>query len=475
MRLAIVHYHLRPGGVTRVIEVACRALAEKGVNPLIVSGEAPASPMDLAGAEIAVVPGLGYSSQGSAATSAALATALMDAAKKHFGAAPDVWHFHNPTLGKNPDLPPAVENLIRQGHAALLQIHDFAENARPANYRLLLQAFGGDRNALASSLYPTGARVKYAVLNRRDERILRSAGAEPVLLPNAVIPHPPSRSCFDPPAIRWDAFVFFPARIIRRKNLGEALLWAALAPKSHGLAIAMGAQSPGETEAYSQWVEFSRNHRLPVVFDALKLGGASMGALYGHCDFALTTSTAEGFGMAFLEPWVSGKGLQGRNLPDITGDFAEEGIDLADLYGEFPVPSGWVDREREDAWQQALRREAFESYGLAAGAQGEKSRGTTDPDFGNLSMESQRRVLERIVQSPESREELPVLNWNRPSPDRIRKNAALVKEVYSASRYGERLMAVYREIIEGNSDGAGKLDGDRILKSFLPAGSRLAD
>ena len=37
----------------------------------------------------------------------------------------------------------------------------------------------------------------------------------------------------------------------------------------------------------------------------------------------VTTSVAEGFGLAFLEPWLFGKGLLGRNLPEITVDFAK--------------------------------------------------------------------------------------------------------------------------------------------------------
>ena len=46
----------------------------------------------------------------------------------------------------------------------------------------------------------------------------------------------------------------------------------------------------------------------------------------------VSTSVAEGFGLGFLEPWVFGKSLCGRNLPEITGDFSQHGVRLDNLY-----------------------------------------------------------------------------------------------------------------------------------------------
>ena len=51
----------------------------------------------------------------------------------------------------------------------------------------------------------------------------------------------------------------------------------------------------------------------------------------------VTTSVAEGFGLGFLEPWVFGKSLCGRNLPEITGDFTDHQIDLTNLYERLEV------------------------------------------------------------------------------------------------------------------------------------------
>ncbi len=41
MRVAIVHYHLQTGGVTRIVEHAVSGLSTQGVELVILSGAAP--------------------------------------------------------------------------------------------------------------------------------------------------------------------------------------------------------------------------------------------------------------------------------------------------------------------------------------------------------------------------------------------------------------------------------------------------
>jgi len=62
LRVAIVHYHLRPGGVTRAIENAVLALSqskdkESCPEVAILVGS---DPIELEGAAVVEVPGLGY-------------------------------------------------------------------------------------------------------------------------------------------------------------------------------------------------------------------------------------------------------------------------------------------------------------------------------------------------------------------------------------------------------------------------------
>jgi len=61
LRIALVHYHLRRGGVTSVIMNQARALTKAGVDFLIITGEEPFEKIEY---PVAVVEGLGYSPPG---------------------------------------------------------------------------------------------------------------------------------------------------------------------------------------------------------------------------------------------------------------------------------------------------------------------------------------------------------------------------------------------------------------------------
>src|SRR6056297_741963 len=93
-KIAIVHYHLRRGGVTRVINAATKALEERGYEVVVLSGEPALA--DASGENVKVVQALNYRKTGSSVIAESLMEALKRAAIEHFGSLPDVWHFHNP-------------------------------------------------------------------------------------------------------------------------------------------------------------------------------------------------------------------------------------------------------------------------------------------------------------------------------------------------------------------------------------------
>ena len=137
-------------------------------------------------------------------------------------------HVHNHSLGKNRALPRVVPRLAASGYGMLLQIHDFAEDFRPENYRNL-------GRPAPEMLYPQASNVHYAVLNGRDRAILAAAGADPArlhLLPNPVLDvnRLPERSAARVKlherfgVAPGDRYLLYPVRCIRRKNVGEALL-----------------------------------------------------------------------------------------------------------------------------------------------------------------------------------------------------------------------------------------------------------
>ena len=121
MTLAIVHYHLRTGGVTSVILRTSRALTEAGIRHVILVGESPEETH--AGIPIHVIPELGYRKT---PADVPLAPLLRSAAEVAFGGPPDLWHFHNHSLGKNPSIPAAVADLAASGERLRLQVHDLA-------------------------------------------------------------------------------------------------------------------------------------------------------------------------------------------------------------------------------------------------------------------------------------------------------------------------------------------------------------
>ena len=188
LAVAVLHYHLRPGGVTRVVERAVESLGDE-VDILCLSGEAPAAGQPL-------VPltepfhALEYNDGAPLPNEEQLFDDLRFTARSLLGKDPDIWHVHNHSLGKNGFTPKFVWALAKAGCRVLLQPHDFAEDGRAANYRLLNEQLG---DALNTTLYPTADHVWYAPINYRDKSFLESIGVANVHeLPNSVTPHPAS-------------------------------------------------------------------------------------------------------------------------------------------------------------------------------------------------------------------------------------------------------------------------------------------
>ena len=172
-KIAMVHYHLRRGGVTRVIESARDVLTSQGDEVVILSGE-PALPGSRQEG-VRVIPALNYRRSGSTVVAESLAEEMKKEAIAGLGGPPDLWHFHNPTLAKNVLLPSVIRELAAQGERVVLQIHDFSEDGRPSNYTTQRSFFDSQAN-FEETLYPTAKQIHYATINRRDHDFLRAAG-----------------------------------------------------------------------------------------------------------------------------------------------------------------------------------------------------------------------------------------------------------------------------------------------------------
>ncbi len=461
MRVAILHYHLRPGGVTRVIELAWQALHEAGVDALVVSGEGQPAGGRIPQNHVVVVPELAYGS------TTDVVGPVERACHATWGADADILHIHNHALGKNVALPKAVAEWAHARRPMLLQLHDFAENNRPENYHLLSEGFGG-RERLSTVLYPHSERVLIACLTRGAASRFPDAHVlpNPVLLPEGGEPFRPD----------GERVFVYPTRGIPRKNLGEVLLHSCLGKPGDRYVISSAPQGGPDLDAYLRWQNLSERLHLPVDFDATKRCGMSWHDFMLGADECLSTSVEEGFGMAFLEPWLAGKNLFGRDLPGVTSDFAEAGVVLEGMYSEWNIPVAFLNSPGFEnkilaQWEAGLR-----AYGIPFTAmQSEEALralgSRKEIDFGELPTSLQRLVIEktcasRLLEPPA-----------RPDPDasRIASNRAAIESGFSLSACRERILSLYQRALQGKSEEPEFHDAKKILMKTLQSASKLGN
>lgn len=455
MRVAFVHYHLKRGGVTSVIATAAKALGREHTLCALAAGTAPE---DFA-CPFAPVPALDYSDAPPHPDAAKLAHTLATAARSVLGALPDVWHVHNHALGKNPALTAAIPILAAQ-RPVLLQIHDFAEDGRPANYARL-------RKALPTlPLFPDAPQIHYALLNQRDLRILIAAGIPPERchwLPNAV----DTRQAAPPCAPNTPAFdALYPTRAIRRKNLGEALLLAALLPDAR-FAATLAPQNPSARPIYDDWVAFAHQQAIPFAFEV----GTRFDfpSLIHNARSLLTTAINEGFGMAFLEPALADKPLIGRDLPEITSDFKANGLQLPALYPHMAIPADWVDTRALHAAFFAALTERYALFDVPMPTDAvERALQAAKPepdtfDFGRLTEPLQRAVICAARANPGTLR-APALTASCPSAT---ANRAVLEAHYAVPAYAARLRAIYHSLQSANFHPPTFFDAAPVLHAFL--------
>ncbi len=342
-----------------------------------------------------------------------------------------------------------------------------------------------------SGIYPQASQVHYATLNRRDFDILRDAGVGETqlhLLPNAVgdlgpLPSPHSARAklaerFGIPGNR--KFVLYPVRGIRRKNLGEALLYSALADDQTSFGLTLAPLNPAERTSYSRWTALAERCDLPFVFEAGGPDGLGFLENLAAADLLMTTSVAEGFGLVFLESWLAGRRLIGRELPEITADFCQSGLRYPDMRARLVIPVDWLPAENFRTQFAAAYLSVLKACGQPANDIADRDWDQLIPnghvDFGQCPTNLQQEVLQRVVASARDRDHLLHVNpWvaealTSPSdPALIAENAACVRAGYSLASCGHRLMSIHERAV--SSVRAPELEplphAERILQRFL--------
>jgi len=481
LTVAIIHYHLRGGGVTRVIENAVKSLESHGVRAVVIVGEAP--PEDSSLRKITqVVEGLSYGNNQLATKDArTLNQQIKEVAKGALGHAPDVWHIHNHSLAKNVRATRAFLMLAEQEKRVLFQIHDFAEDGRPKNYKRYREAPNTTENhQLTERLYPSAPQIHYALLNGRDYKILDNSGipskqlhllSNPVSLGD-IHNHSPDdiSDIFD----KDHKLYLYPTRAIRRKNIGEFLLWSAIADHKSRFAITLAPQNPKARPVYNQWVNFSHQLKLPVLFEAGIRWPGSFISLLKRADYIVTTSVAEGFGLAYLEPWLIDQPVYGRNLPEITGDFTEKGVQLPNLYDRLKLPVSWLDWITLKEKLESKLRETYASYGHDIEDQQVQKTVqylTRDEliDFGVLDEDMQQTVIKKLDESPTLKDQLNrhCLGPQEITESLINSNKMAIKNEFSLAKYGSRLMKVYQKLYNSDVQSVEYADSSKVLNEFL--------
>ncbi len=503
MELVIVHYHLNTGGVTQVIRGHIRALRtlpperRPGRIHLLFDGHHEGwEPSRLATDDLPVslhpVPGLAYQTH-PVDDSRTLARDIEQYLDR-CGVSPDnsILHIHNPTLGKTASLPGAIHRLARRGYHLLLHPHDFAEDLRPDNYRLLADALGGV-DAVPRMLYVHAPHLHWAVLNHRDLSILSRAGIPHQRLhwlPNPIggaaatagERHAARRDVaaalqFDPARM----LLLYPVRGIRRKNVGELLLVAAMLGNRVHAALTLAPRNPRELPTYEHWVATARRCRLPVDL-ASSTKQVPFETQRAAADWITTTSVAEGFGLVFLETWLAGRPLAGRDLPEITGPFKESGIRFDGLDDALRFPVAWCGEDRVLRGLRTQEERLRAAYGRLdtgrppddASLQSLVQNGLVD--FAHCDLELQTEIIESVAASAARRDELLGYNriWERigsgwtMSDEAIRCNAEAVVSSFGFPAVGARLDQIYTAL---SDEPGGELMAaphpDAVLDAFL--------
>jgi FMN phosphatase YigB (HAD superfamily) len=473
MRVAIVHYHLDPGGVTSVIQLTSKVLTAAGIQYVIVVGGEGVPPQSEL-IPIRRVEGLGYLSETAPLTAAALTDSLRTAATEALGAPPDVWHFNNHSLGKNRLIADVVALLAEAGERLVLHLHDLAEDGRPQNYPLI---------ANCPKLYPISLRIRYAFLNSRDRQTFTTAGLRhenSVLLPNPIAV---SASLHDL-AVGSSPLLFAPIRGIRRKNIGELVLLSALAPAGTRVAISRAPLNPEALPIHENWRKFAGKHRLPIGFDVVDHftpaagSSADFESWLSHASHIVTTSVAEGFGLPFLESIAWEKPLIGRDLPHLTTD---HGIGCGHLYQRILIPVDWIDLTILESYltttlerNHRLYRRPLAGYQIAGILKSLVHDGMVD--FGNLPEPLQQGIIERLAEKSDRRVPLVEIDGDtRPLEDwladvvAIRTPSAKPDQLaeFSPGRYGEKLSSIYQDLSRQPEAPVRFLPPERILTACL--------
>jgi glycosyltransferase involved in cell wall biosynthesis len=334
---------------------------------------------------------------------------------------------HNLGLGRNL---PLARKLTFTCHACSIPLvvhhHDWWFENRWQHFTAMREPGFRKLDAVANAILPDSPRISHVAINQADASVLEKhfpglAG----WLPNPVerLMHPPSaRVRF---ARAWlhqqlgdNAPVWLlPSRLLRRKNVAEALLLTRWLRPEAWLATTGGVSS-SEEQAYAEALAAgAEKHgwRLRLgILEGDESQKPSVPELFAASEAVLLTSLQEGFGLPYLEAAAAGRPLVARQLPNIAPDLAKFGFAFPQCYREVRVHAALFDWRAESErqkrlfaeWKSLMPRTAARLVGkpavLAAGSQ------PCSVPFSRLTLTGQLEVLAQPVE--QSWEQCAMLN-----------------------------------------------------------------
>jgi len=383
--LVIVHYHLRPGGIRRVIELATPCLIQhfKGriQKVIIVTGEANdagwnkhfKSVLNGVPLEIRCEAAFGYLSEQKLPV--ATVRHRLRAAFRRLLATDEkqncvVWA-HNLGIARNLFLARELIRACADRRAQLVaHHHDWWFDNRWIRWPELRRSGFRTLHGIARTLFPPVASLHHVAINQCDARILERhfpghAGWLPNLTERVALPAKSQlraarkwlgRKLGDPDAPVW----VLPCRLLRRKNVAEALLLARWLRPEAWLVTTGGVSSADEMAYADSLAVAARRHRWRLRLGILRDAGTSapsVAELLSASEAVMLTSIQEGFGLPFLEAAAAGRPLIARKLPNVAPDLEQFGFRFPQYYDELLVSPALFDWSAERRRQTGAFRE----------------------------------------------------------------------------------------------------------------------
>jgi hypothetical protein len=340
LKLIIVHFHLRPGGVRTVIELATPFLLREMPSierVILATGEARDADWNAefrrrlapTPIELMVEPTFRYISEQTSTPT--LAGRIRRALERLLASAePALVWAHNLSVGRNLIL---ARELVRvcdmHERTIVMHHHDWWFDNRwrrwPEMRRLGIRTL---REA-ARIVFPTKPCIRIATINRADASVLqRHFGKRAAWLPNLAERAPAPSAARVRAARAWLREVIgdhapvwlLPSRLLRRKNIAEALLLTRWLRPEAALVVTGGVSSADENSYAQRLADATRRHHWRLHFGVLSSDDRrqpSVRELLAASECVLITSVQEGFGLPFVEAADSARPLIARHLPNV--------------------------------------------------------------------------------------------------------------------------------------------------------------